>query len=140
MMNILCDALAIVLGLICGAAMSVAVSCAWCVLMLPARLQDRLRGASSASLTWALWLGLSYSAAANALGLSLHLPPWCGAAAMLGGGMFVGMLASALGEILEVTPVLMRRFRLGSVSRGMRWMLLLGKGLGAALASLALMR
>lgn len=137
-MSILPDALAVVLGLVTGAAMSVAVSCAWCVLMLPARLQDRLKVASSAPLTWALCLGLVFSAAANALNFSLHLPTWCGAAALLAGGMFVGMLASALGEILEVTPVLMRRFRLGSVSRGMRWMLLLGKGLGAALASLLL--
>ena len=47
------------------------------------------------------------------------------------------MLASALGEILEVAPVLMRRFRLGNVSTGVRFVMMLGKGLGAVLASLA---
>ena len=41
-----------------------------------------------------------------------------GVVAMVVGGMFVGMVASALGEILEVAPVLMRRFRLGDVSGG----------------------
>ena len=50
--------------------------------------------------------------------------------------MFVGMLASALGEILEVVPVLLRRFRLGDVSTGVRFTMMIGKGLGAVLASL----
>ena len=52
------------------------------------------------------------------------------------GGMFVGMVASALEEILEVAPVLMHRFRLGDMSLAFRWTLLLGKALGAVLASL----
>lgn len=129
--------IAILTGLVSGAAMSVAVSCVWCVLLIPARIQDRLQGASPCVLTWAIYSGLMFSALSNALGFSLPLPVWCGAAGLLLGGMFVGMLASALGEILEVVPVLMRRFRLGDVSAGMRFTMLLGKGLGAILASLA---
>ena len=129
--------LAILIGLMSGAAMSVAVSCVWCVLLIPARIQDRLQGASPCLLTWAICTGLMFSTANNALDLSLPLPPWCGSAGLLLGGMFVGMLASALGEILEVVPVLMRRFRLGNVSTGMRFTMLLGKVLGAILASLA---
>lgn len=125
------------IGLISGATMSVAVSTVWCVLMIPARVQDRLQGASSCSLTWAICIGMVFSAAGNALGFSLPLPAWAGAAGLLAGGMFVGMLASALGEILEVVPVLMRRFRLGSNSVGFRWVMMIGKGLGAVIAALA---
>lgn len=131
------DVLAILIGLMSGAAMSVAVSCVWCVLLIPARIQDRLQGASPCLLTWAICTGLVFSTVNNALGFRLPLPTWCGSAGLLLGGMFVGMLASALGEILEVVPVLMRRFRLGNVSTGMRFTMLLGKGLGAILASLA---
>ena len=50
---------------------------------------------------------------------------------MLLSGIFVGMLASALEKILEVAPVLLRRFRIGDVSLGIRWVMLIGKTLGA---------
>ena len=131
------DALAVLIGLLSGAAMSVAVSCVWIVLLIPARVQDRLQSASPCILTWAICAGLMLSALNNALGFTLPLPWWCGSLGLLLGGMFVGMLASALGEILEVAPVLMRRFRLGDVSTGVRWIMMLGKGLGAVLAALA---
>ena len=131
------DALAVLIGLMTGAAMSVAVSCVWIVLLIPARVQDRLQGGSPCSLTWALATGLMLTTMNNALGFTLPLPAWCGSAGLLLGGMFVGMLASALGEILEVAPVLMRRFRLGDVSTGVRFTMMIGKGLGAILAALA---
>ena len=67
----------------------------------------------------------------------MRRPEILGALGLLLGGMFVGMLAAALEEILEVAPVLMRRFRLGDVSTGVRFVMMLGKGLGAVLASLA---
>lgn len=131
------DLLAVLIALTTGATMSVAISCVWVVLGIPARLQQRLRGASSCGLTWALCMGLLLTALNSALGLTLPLPAWCGSAGLLLGGVFVGMLASALGEILEVTPVLMRRLRLGDISAGVRFALLLGKGLGAVLAAMA---
>ena len=131
------DLLAILIGLLTGSAMSVAISCVWIVLLIPARVQDRLRAASPCILTWAVCSGLMLTALNNALGFTLPLPAWCGAAGLLLGGMFVGMLASALGEILEVAPVMMRRFRLGDVSTGVRFVMMLGKGLGAILAALA---
>ena len=131
------DLLAVLIGLMTGAAMSVAVSCVWCVLLIPARVQDRLQAASPCVLTWAIASGLMLSALHNALGFTLQLPTVFGSAGLLLGGMFVGMLASALGEILEVAPVLMRRFRLGNVSTGIRWMVMIGKGLGAAVAAMA---
>ncbi len=130
------NALAVLIGLLTGSTMSVAVSCVWVVLLIPARVQDRLQGASPRTLTWAIAAGLMLSALHDALGFSLPLPWWCGSFALLVGGMFVGMLASALGEILEAAPVLMRRFRLGDVSTGVRFTMMVGKALGAILASL----
>lgn len=127
---------AILIGLMSGAAMSVAVSCVWCVLLIPSRIQDRFQACSPRSLTWALALGLMFSALSNIGGLRLPLPIWLGSLLIIPCGMFVGMLSAALGEILEVAPVLMRRFRLGDASTGVRWVIMLAKGLGAVLASL----
>lgn len=130
------DAPALLIGFITGATMSVAVSSVWVVLMIPARLQDLFRVRTSQTLTLAMFLGLVLCAMGNGTGFSLDLPDVTGSVALLGGGMFVGMLASALGEILEVAPVMMRRFRLGDVSLGVRWVMLIGKALGAVIAVL----
>ena len=128
--------LGILLGLVTGSTMAVAVSCVWCVLLIPARVQDRFQAGSPRVLTWAISLGLLLTALNNGLGVHLPLPSWLGGLALVPCGMFVGMLASALGEILEVAPVMMRRFRLGDVSTGVRWVMMIGKGLGAVLACL----
>ena len=130
------NALAILIGLLTGSVMSVAVSCVWGVLLIPARVQDRLQAASPRSLTWAICLGLMLSALHDALGFSLYLPDAAGVLGIVLGGMFVGMLSAALEEILEVAPVMMRRFRLGNVSTGVRFIMMLGKAAGAVLAAL----
>ena len=117
---------AALIGAVTGGTMAVAVSCVWVVLLIPARLQDLFRVRSSRTMTLALWLGLVLAALGNGVGFTLRLPAPAGSLALLLGGMFVGMLASALGEILEVAPVMMRRFRLGDVSLGVRWMMLIG--------------
>lgn len=130
------DALTILAGILAGATTAVAASCVWGVLLIPARIQDRLQAASPRILTWAICLGLVLAASHDMLGFSLGLPAAFGAAGLLLGGMFVGMLSAALEEILEVAPVLMRRFRLGDVSTGVRFVMMLGKGLGAVLAAL----
>ena len=130
------DALTILAGVLAGASTAVAASCVWGVLLIPARIQDRLQAASPRILTWAICLGLMLSACHDMLGFSFDLPEVFGVLGLLLGGMFVGMLAAALEEILEVAPVLMRRFRLGDVSTGVRFVMMLGKGLGAVLAAL----
>ena len=130
------DLLTILISLLCGAASAIAASCVWIVLLIPARLQDRLQAASARLLTWAVCAGMLLSACHDMLGFTLHLPEIFGAAGLLLGGMFVGMLSAALEEILEVAPVLMRRFRLGDVSTGIRFVMMLSKGLGAVLAAL----
>ena len=130
------DCLALLIGLLTGAAMSISVSCVWGVLLIPARIQDRLQAASPRSMTWAICLGLILSTLHDMLGFTLSLPDLIGCLGLLLGGMFVGMLSAALEEILEVAPVIMRRFRLGDVSTGVRFVMMVGKGLGAILAAL----
>lgn len=130
------DLLAVTLGLVTGATMVVAVSTVWCVLLIPARIQDRLQAASPRLLTWALATGLILAALGNGADFALNLPPPVAWVLIVPCGMFVGMLSAALGEILEVAPVIMRRFRLGNVSTSVRFIILVGKGLGAILASL----
>ena len=131
------DWLAVLIGLVTGATISVAVSCVWGVLLIPARIQDRLQAASPRTLTFAMCTGLMLATLQDMLGFSLHLPWIFGSAGLLLGGMFVGMLSAALEEILEVAPVVMRRFRVGNVSTGVRYVMLVGKALGAVLAALA---
>lgn len=130
------EALTIIIGVLAGASTAVAASCVWGVLLIPARVQDRLQAASPRILTWAICLGLMLCTLHDMLGFSLPLPEIFGALALVLGGMFVGMLSAALEEILEVAPVLMRRFRLGDVSTGVRFVMMIGKELGAVLAAL----
>lgn len=126
------DLAGIPLGLVAGAAMSVAVSCAWAVLHLPARLQDMFQAGSPRLFSLALLLGLLGAS----LGLTLKLPVWAGSLGVLLAGVFVGMLASALEKILEVAPVLLRRFHIMDESAGIRWVMLVGKTVGALLGCL----
>ena len=130
------EVLTIIAGILGGAATAVAASCVWGVLLIPARVQDRLQACSPCSLTWAICLGVVFSACHDMLGFTMPLPAFFGVLGLLLGGMFVGMVAAALEEILEVAPVLMRRFRLGDVSTGVRFVMMIGKGLGAILAAL----
>lgn len=130
------DWLAALIGLITGASMSVALSCVWVVLMIPARLQDRLRAGSPRLLGAAMGAGLLLSALHDVGSFSLALPDAAAWLLFVFSGMFVGMLSSALGEILEVTPVLVRRFRLGDASPQIRLALVIAKGIGALIACL----
>lgn len=127
------EGLAALLSLVAGAVMSVTVSCVWTVLHLPARLQDVFQAGSPRMFAWAMLSGLALASVAMTPGIGASLPTWVGGAGMLLSGIFVGMLASALEKILEVAPVLLRRFRIGDVSLGIRWVMLIGKTLGAVL-------
>ena len=82
---------------------------------------------------WAMLSGLALASVAMTPGIGAPLPTGVGGVGMLLSGVFVGMLASALEKILEVAPVLLRRFRIGDVSPGIRWVMLIGKTLGAVL-------
>lgn len=128
---------AIIIGLVTGATMAVAISCVWVVLMIPARVQDALQATSPKVLSWGLSAGLLLAAMGNETGFSLMLPPWAATVLFVPCGMLVGMLAGALGEMLEVTPVLLHRFGIRNVSVPLRWVITVSKGLGAVLACLA---
>ena len=128
--------IAVLIGLVTGAVMSVAISCVWCVLHLPARIQHMLHALSPRSCAFFISGGLLLSAMSMGLKLSFGLPAWAASVAFVAGGMFVGMLASALGEIIEVVPVMSHRFHLGQMSYGLRVALTIGKGLGAMIACL----
>ncbi len=125
------ELLAAVMSLAAGAVMAVMVSCVWAVLHLPARLQDVFRMGTPKGQSIALLLGMVSAALGLTPGVGLPLPAVAGSVGILLAGVFVGMLASALEKILEVAPVLLRRFRLGNVSGGVRWVMLMGKALGA---------
>lgn len=131
------DVLAVLLGLITGSTMVVAISSVWVVLHLPARVSEHLRALGTRGQAAALILGLGL-AGTSVCGVQGRLPAWAGAAVITGGGAFVGMLSCALGEILEAVPILSHRLHLGSVSKPVRWAILVGKGVGAALAGLLL--
>ena len=128
--------LEILVGLVAGMTMSVAVSCVWAVLLLPARVQDVLQAGSPRLFGYAFLIGMVATALGNGTGFTLRLPQALGSAGLLLGGAFVGMLASALSEILEVVPVLLRRCRITDESKGVRWVMLIGKVLGAVLGCL----
>lgn len=129
------EALAALLGLITGGSMAIAVSGVWVVLHLPARAAGRMKALGTRGQAAAMVLGLSL-AGLSVCGVRGYLPAWAGAAALMGGGAFVGMLACALGEVLETVPILSHRLRLGSVSKPALWAILVGKGVGAVLAGL----
>ena len=128
--------LAALMALVSGAAMSVAVSGVWVALHIPARLQERFRLRSSWSMTFAMCGGLILAALGVLDGFSLGLPACFGIAAMLLGGTFVGMLSSALGEILQAVPVMTHRLHLSGRPFGFRLAMMAGKGIGAVLAGL----
>lgn len=130
------NVLTVLLGVMAGAATAVVASCVWVVLLIPARVQDRMQAGSPRLLTFAMCLGMIVITLHDMLRFTLPLPSVFGMAGMLLGGMFVGMLSAALEEILEVAPVLMQRFHLGDASTGIRFVMMLGKGLGAILAAL----
>ena len=56
-----------------------------------------------------------------------------GVLSIFAGGVFVGMLASALAEVLNVVPALFDRLSITTDMRVAGWALTLGKMLGAAL-------
>ena len=124
------------LSLLAGTVLSVMVSCVWTVLHLPARLQGVFRGGSPRMFAVAMLLGMMGASLSMEPSLTLALRPAAGAAGMLLAGVFVGMLASALEKILEVAPVLLKRFRLENASPALRWVMLAGKTIGAVLGCL----
>lgn len=125
--------IAALLGLMSGVTVGVCAAPLWMMLQLPMRLCDILHIRANMFLCgWALALG----AVLGAVHASGFLPDAVGMAAMGAGGLFVGMLASALAEAVEVVPVFFDRL---SIAADMRWAALalaIGKTGGVVLAAL----
>lgn len=119
-------------GLFFGFTVGLCAAPVWAMLMLPMRMTDVWDAGSMRLCALALTLGAAFAAMEP---FSCHLGWVCGAAGMLGGGIFVGMLASALTEALDVVPVLHHRLRLPGSMKHAAVALMLGKGAGALLAA-----
>lgn len=118
-------------GLLFGGTLGICVAPLWMMLSLPMRLTDVLDAGTMPMCAWALVLGAALAALAP---LSLHLGLLAGVFGQLAGGIFVGMLASALTEALEVIPALYNRLHISRSMRGASIALMLGKTCGALVA------
>lgn len=131
-------ALGIVMGLMMGGTVALATASFWLALNIPMRIQAMLDAGSPKLWTVAITVGLTLGALVGGTSFTLHLPVVGGIIAMCFGGMFVGMLASALGEVLDVVPNMFHRMQLTGNSKLAAWALLIGKALGAVLAAMLL--
>ena len=94
-------ALAVFLGLMGGVTVGVCAAPLWMMLQIPMRLTDILNIKADMRLCG---LALAIGAAIGAIHAAGFLPEAFGVLAMALGGMFVGMLASALAEAVEEMP------------------------------------
>ncbi len=125
--------LSVLIGLMSGGTMGLCVAPLWMMLQLPMRVSDVFDASDNMRL---YAIALTIGATVGTFHHSLFLPEALGVAALALGGMFVGMLASALAEALEVVPALFDRL---SVTADMRYAaaaMAIGKTAGAVLAGL----
>lgn len=130
---ILDAALAVFLGALGGVTVGVCAAPLWMMLQLPMRLTDVLSVQADMRMCG---FALAIGAAVGTVRGAGFLPEAFGIFAMAIGGLFVGMLASALAEAVEVVPVFFDRL---SVTVDMRFAaaaLAIGKTLGVVLAAL----
>ena len=124
---------AVLLGLIGGLTVGVCAAPLWLMLQLPMRLTDVLGVKANMRLCAA---ALAVGSALGTVHVTGFLPDFLAMGAMVLGGMFVGMLCSALAEAVEVVPVFFDRL---SVTTDMRYAaaaLALGKTVGVILYGL----
>ena len=124
--------MAVLLGLLGGATLGICVSPLWMMLQLPMRAVDVCDAGGMRMCAWALAIG----AMLGSLNVSGFLPQAAGISAMLFGGLFVGMLASALEEAVEVIPALFDRLSITADMRFAAAAIAIGKAAGAVAAGL----
>lgn len=120
------------IGLTGGLTLGLCIAPLWMMLELPMRTVDIFDAGSMPMTALALACGATLGSRAPA-GI---LPLWAGVGAMGLGGVFVGMLASALVEAVEVVPVLFQRLSITCDMRLAAAALALGKAAGAVIAGL----
>ena len=130
---ILDAALSVFLGAVGGVTVGICAAPLWMMLQLPMRLTDILDvKADMRMCVFAMAIG----AAIGTVHAAGFLPLVFGVLAMALGGFFVGMLASALAEAVEVVPVFFDRLSIAVDMRFAAAALAIGKTLGVILATL----
>ena len=118
---------AVLLGLMGGLTVGVCAAPLWMMLQLPMRLTDILGIKSNMRLCAA---ALAFGSALGTIHAAGFLPGFMGMGAMVLGGLFVGMLGSALAEAVEVIPVFFDRLSITADMRYAAAALALGKTVG----------
>ena len=121
------------LGLMGGLTVGVCAAPLWMMLLLPMRLTDILEVKPNMRMCA---LALSLGAALGTIHAAGFLPVFFGMLFMALGGFFVGMLASALAEAVEVVPVFFDRLSISADMRFAAAALAVGKTAGVILAAL----
>ena len=125
--------LSVVIGLMGGATLGLCVAPLWMMLQIPMRISDIFEGSTDMRLyALALVIGSTF----GTLRFSGFLPDAFAVTVMALGGMFVGMLASALTEALEVIPSLFDRLSITADMRYAAAAMAIGKTAGAIIAGL----
>ena len=125
--------LGVLIGLLGGGTMGLCVAPLWMMLQLPMRAADIFDGSGNMRV---YALALTLGATAGTFHGSFFLPQAFGVLALALGGMFVGMLASALTEALEVVPALFDRLSVTADMRFAAAAMAIGKTAGAVIAGL----
>ena len=125
--------LQVFLGAMGGVTVGVCAAPLWMMLQLPMRLTDVLDAKTDMRLCGC---ALAIGATIGTLHIAGFLPLAFGILVMALGGFFVGMLASALAEAVEVVPVFFDRLSIAVDMRFAAAALAIGKTLGVILAAM----
>ncbi len=125
--------LQVFLGAMGGVTVGVCAAPLWMMLQIPMRLTDVLDAKTDMRLCGC---ALAIGATIGTLHIAGFLPLVFGILVMALGGFFVGMLASALAEAVEVVPVFFDRLSIAVDMRFAAAALAIGKTLGVILAAM----
>ena len=125
--------LQVFLGAMGGVTVGVCAAPLWMMLQIPMRLTDVLDAKTDMRLCGC---ALAIGATIGTLHIAGFLPLVFGVLVMALGGFFVGMLASALAEAVEVVPVFFDRLSIAVDMRFAAAALAIGKTLGVILAAM----
>ena len=125
--------LQVFLGAMGGVTVGVCAAPLWMMLQIPMRLTDVLDAKTDMRLCGC---ALAIGATIGTLHIAGFLPLVFGILVMALGGFFVGMLASALAEAVEVVPVFFDRLSIAVDMRLAAAALAIGKTLGVILAAM----
>lgn len=125
--------LSVAIGLMGGATLGLCVAPLWMMLQIPMRVSDIFESSTDMRIYAA---ALTIGATLGTLRLSGGLPDAAAVTVMVLGGVFVGMLASALTEALEVVPSLFDRLSVTADMRFAAASMAIGKTAGAIIAGL----